>query len=159
MRARGCYCCFTHMRGLTYIHSWGQAKGGLWKVQLRSGSRYLQPQLKVCRAEHYHKGALPSHYEGRNGERRRSKAGPCLIQQQQPLQGFTHGTGWGETLYTWLWHTISSPCSPYTIHIWELLMPDGSNTTQQLKETHGNAVISFDKDVGKFRDLDTDEIP
>lgn len=35
-------------------------------------------------------------------------------------------------------------------------MPDGSNTTQQLKVTHGDAVISFDKDVGKFRKSDSD---
>lgn len=45
-----------------------------WEGHKLLGERLLQPQLKVCMAEINHKGALPSHYEGRTGERRRSKA-------------------------------------------------------------------------------------
>lgn len=52
----------------------------------------------------------------RTGERRRSKTGPFLI-QQQPLQCFIYSKGWQETLYTQLEYPVGEPCNPHPIHI------------------------------------------
>lgn len=82
------------------------APWSFWGVHGRLVERRLRPQLEFCRAELNHKGALPSHYEGRTGERRRSKAPASYSSSSSSHYRASHTTQAEEKLSIHSWRSL-----------------------------------------------------